>query len=154
MSNKFNKLLTALTAIIALIGLFFFVRILMVGDDTLKVDAEAQSSILSPFIQFSLWTLYLTIAVSILFSVFNVVKNPDNLKKTLLGLVVLGAILAVAYMFASDAAVTDGFGNVLKDGAAGSVSKWVGTGIIYSLMLGGIGLALFVFDLLKGLVKS
>jgi len=152
--NKFNKILTALTAIIAVIGFYFFIRILMVGDETFKTDAAAQSSVLSPFIQFSLWVLYITIGVTLLFSIINVVKNPDNLKKTLLGLVVLGVILVVSYMFASDAAVTDNLGNILEDGEAGSISKWVGTGIIYSLALGGIGLALFLVDILKGLVKS
>ena len=82
------------------------------------------------------------------------VKNPENLKKTLYSLAILGAILLVSYMFASDAEVTDVFGNTLKDGEAGATSKWVGTGIIYSLALGAVGLILFVSDLLKGLVKS
>ena len=76
------------------------------------------------------------------------------IKKTVLGLVVLGVILAVSYTFASDAAVTDVLGNVVKDGEAGPTSKWVGTGIIYSMVLGAIGLALFVLDLLKGMIKA
>lgn len=152
--NKLSKIATGIAAVIGVIGFFFFIRVLMAGDDAIENDAAVQASIVPPFIVFSLWVFYITIGLTVFFSLRNVFKNPENLKKTLLSLVVLGVVLAVSYMFASDAEVTDVFGNTLEDGEAGSTSKWVGTGIIYSLTLGGIGLALFVFDLLKGLVKS
>ena len=152
--SKLSKIVTGVAAVIGLIGFFFFIRVLMAGDEAIENDAAVQASIVPPFITFSLWVFYITIGVTIFFSLRNMVKNPENLKKTVMSLAILGVVLAVSYMFASDAEVTDVFGKTLKDGAAGATSKWVGTGIIYSLVLGGIGLALFVFDLLKGLVKS
>jgi hypothetical protein len=45
--------------------------------------------------------------------------------------------------------------NVLKGGEAGSATnQWVGTGIWYSIALGLVASSFFVYDLLKGLVKS
>jgi len=152
--NKLSKITTGIAAVIGLIGFFFFVRVLMEGDDAIENDMAVQASIVPPFIMFSLIVFFITIFVTIFFSVRSMVKNPENLKKTLYSLAILGAILLVSYMFASDAEVTDVFGNTLKDGEAGATSKWVGTGIIYSLALGAVGLILFVSDLLKGLVKS
>ena len=152
--NKLSKIATGFAAFIGLVGIFFFVRILMEGDDAIETSAELQASILGPSITFSLGVIYLTIAITVFFSILNMVKNPESLKKTLGSLLILGVLLAVSYMFASDAEVTDVYGSALEDGEAGATSKWVGTGIIYSLVLGGIGLSLFIFDLLKGLVKS
>ena len=57
------------------------------------------------------------------------------------------------YSFASDAAVTDTVGRVLEDGEAGPVSKWVSTGINFSGILGVIGLAFFLVDFSRSLVK-
>ncbi len=150
---KLSKILTGIAAVIGLIGLYFFVRILVEGDDVIKSDPDVQASTISPFITFSLWVLYITIVSTVVFSLISITKKIHILKKTVLSLLILGTVLCISYMFASDAEVTDTFGNVLKDGEAGSVSKWVGAGIIYSLVLGAIGLALFIFDLLKGLVK-
>ena len=79
-------------------------------------------------------------------------KNPAALKKTVLGVAALGVIFAVCYMLSSN-------GNVIgADGAElvgeGSISKWVGTGISFSMTLGAVASVFFVVDLLKGIVKS
>jgi len=65
----------------------------------------------------------------------------------------MAVLLVVAYSLASDGAVTDGVGKILPEGDAGSVSKWVGTLINYSFILGAIALVLVFVDFAKGLVK-
>lgn len=152
--NKLSKITTGIAAFIGLIGFFFFIRVLMEGDEAIENNMDIQASIVPPFIFFSLLVFFATIVVTVFFSIRSMVKNPENLKKTLFSLLVLGVLLVASYLFASDAEVTDVFGKTLKDGEAGATSKWVGTGIIYSLALGAVGLTLFVIDLVKGLVKS
>ena len=71
----------------------------------------------------------------------------------MMGIAIMGVLLVIAYVFASDAASTDAMGNIMADGEAGSVSKWVSTLINYSFILGAIGLVLFLFDFVKSLVK-
>jgi hypothetical protein len=80
-------------------------------------------------------------------------KNPEILKRTLIGVAFLAVLLAIAYSMASDAAVTDSVGNIIKDGEAGAISKWVSTLINFSFYLGIIGLVMFLLDFLKSLVK-
>ena len=153
MNNKLSGILTIVAGLIGVITFYFFIRIVMVGDDALETDAALQASIVSPFISFARIVLIATLAITIIFSILNLVKHPDVLKRSLLGVGVMVVILVIAYSFADDGAVTDGVGKILPDGEAGSISKWVSTLINYSFILGGIGLAMVGVDFVKGLVK-
>lgn len=153
MSKKLSGILTIIAGIIGFIAFYFFIRIVMVGDDTLETDAAAQASIISPFIQFANFVLIATAIIAVVFSIVNLIKHPDVLKRSLLGVGILAVLLVISYSFASDAAVTDSVGKILKDGEAGSISKWVSTGINFSAILGVIGLGFFVVDFGRSLVK-
>lgn len=124
----------------------------MIGDEVLETDVALQNSVLSPFIYFAQILLIITILISVVFSALNMVKHPQVLKRTLIGVGALLVILVIAYSFADDGAVMS-MGKVLPDGEAGSVSKWVSTGINYSAILGIIGFGAFFFDFAKSLVK-
>ena len=153
MNKKLSKILTIVAGVIGFVGFFFFIRIVMEGDDALETDLGLQNSIISPFVSFAKYLLILVTGIAVVFSVRNLFKEPEALKRTLLGVGVLAVILLGSYLFASDAEVTDTMGKVLKDGEAGSISKWVSTLINYSFVLGTIGLLFFVVDFVKSLVK-
>jgi len=153
MNNKLSGILTIVAGLIGFIAFYFFIRIVMEGDDPIVESAALQGSIVSPFISFAMIITVVTTAIAVLFSIVGLIQNPEGLKRSLLGVVVMLAFLGVAYAMASDAAVTDGIGKILEDGEAGSVSKWVGTLINYSYILGAIGLLLVGVDFVKGLVK-
>ena len=153
MIKKFSKILTLVAGLIGLIAFYFFIRIVMVGDDIIETDADVQASIVSPFINFAKFVLIATGVIAVVFSILNLVKHPQVLKRTLLGVAALVVILVIAYSVSSDAAVLDVSGRVLEDGEAGSVSKWVSTGINFSAILGVIGLGFFVVDFVRSLAK-
>ena len=96
--------------------------------------------------------LLVTVAITLLFSIFNLFKNPAALKKTLIGIVIFGIIFAINYMMAGDAASYNGKHEVMLE--AGSTSKLVDAGIKFSMTLGVIAFLLVVFDSVKSLVKS
>jgi len=162
-NNKLSKILTAISAFIGLVGVYFLVQIVAVGDETLMIDADEQAAVISPFISFSTWVLYITILITVVASVYNLVKHPDQLKKALISLGVLGVILVVVYSMAPANIVLDvngqpipieaANGTVLMGDAAISASKWVSTGINYAVVLGAVGLAFFLWDFIKGLLK-
>ena len=153
MNKKLSKILTLAAGLIGLIGFFFFIRIMIEGDEALKIDADLQGSILSPFISFSIFILVVTTVIAVVFSALNMIKHPQALKRTLMGVGALLILLVVAYSVADDGAVMS-MGKVLKDGEAGSVSKWVSTGINFSAILGVIGFGAFLLDFVKSLVKN
>jgi FtsH-binding integral membrane protein len=153
---KSNKILNILRTLIAVVGGILFIGIFMEDAEALKTDVDLGNSVISPLIYYSTWLFYATVIVTIVLSLWSMFRNPENLKKTLAGLGVLAVLLVVAYFLSDTAAVYDANGlKVLEGGEEGSnTNKWVGTGIWYSVILGGIASLFFVWDLLKGLVKS
>ena len=151
MKNNLSKILNIFIAIIAIIGAFLFIRIFMTDEG----DTEALSGSVGSIVTFSTILLYFAIGATLILSLISLFTNPDNLKKTLLGVAVLGVVLVFAYFLADSNAVLDTQGKVLKGGDAGtSVNQWVGTGIWYSVCLGLVASLFFVYDLVKGLIKS
>ena len=154
MNSKVSKILSLVSGFIGLVAIFFLTRIIMEGDDAVKESLELQNSLVSPFVSFAKVILIITTIIAVVFSLWNLIKHPKLLKKTLASVGILAVLLIFAYAISSDAEVTNMSGNVIKDGEAGSTSKWVSTGIWYSMVLGGVGLGFFLWDFVKSLVSK
>ncbi|WP_298762338.1 hypothetical protein [uncultured Polaribacter sp.] len=154
-NNKVSKIITFVVTAIALVGIFLLVRVLLAGEDAVTDDLDLQNKVVTPLISFSTYLLIGVIAVTIVLSLLGLFKNPENLKKTFLGLAFLGVLFVVAYFLADSNVIVDNAGEVLEGGEAGStINKMTGAGIWFSIILGAIGLFFFVLDLGKGLIKS
>ena len=152
---KSNKLLNIAIAVISVIGIILFIRVAAEDKEALGASVDLQNSLVSPLLYFSTYLLYASVIIAIVLSMISLVRNPDNLKNTLMGLAVLGVIFLISYFTADSAAVLDTQGAVLEGGEEGSTTnQFVGTGIWYSVFLGAIASVFFVWDLVKGLVKS
>ena len=152
---KSNKLLNISIAVISVIGIILFIRVAAEDKEALGASVDLHNSLVSPLVYFSTYLLYASVIIAIALSMISLVRNPDNLKKTLMSLAVLGVIFLISYFTADSAAVLDTQGAVLKGGEEGSTTnQMVGTGIWYSVFLGAIASVFFVWDLVKGLVKS
>ncbi|TVZ56673.1 hypothetical protein OD91_1969 [Lutibacter sp. Hel_I_33_5] len=145
-----SKILTILVAVIAVIGIVLFANVSAAGE-----DAEALSGAVAPLVGFSTLLLYAAIGVTIILSLLSLIKNPENLKKTLMGLVALAVVLLIAYFLGDSNAVLNAQGGVIEGGEAGAASnKWASTGIWFATLLGVVGAGFFVVDLVKGIIKS
>ena len=153
---KSNKILNILIAAIALIGGILFIRIFMEDAEVIETNVDVANSVVSPLIYYSTYLFYAAVIITIGLSLLSLVRNPENLKKTIGGLAVLAVLLFIAFFLSDSAVVYDANNiNILPGGEEGSsINKWVGTGIWYSTILLVIGGVFFIFDLLKGLVKS
>ena len=154
MNSKISKILSLASGLIGLIAIYFLARIIMEGDDAVKESLELQNSLVSPFVSFAKVILIITTVITVVFSLWNLVRHPKLLKKTLVSIAALAVLLLIAYMMATDEATLNMSGNIIKDGEAGSTSKWVSTGIWYSMILGAIGLGFFLFDFVKSLFST
>ncbi len=142
-----GKVLNILIAIIAIIGIVLFVMVGMAEE-----ASESLSSATSTIVDYSLTLLIAAVVISVVLSILSLLRNPEALKKTLLGLVVLGVLFAISYFSSSDAAVIGTSNELLAP--QGDTSKWSGTGLIFSYILLVVGGVFFVWDLLKGLIKA
>jgi magnesium-transporting ATPase (P-type) len=152
---KSNKILSIIIAVVALVGAFLFIKIFMEDAEAIKTDVDLQNKVISPIIYYSTFLLIATVVITVVLSLWSLVRNPENLKKTLMGLGVLAVLLIVSYFLSDSEAVINAAGGISEGGEAGSsTNKWVGTGIWYSIILGVIASGFFVYDLVKGLIKS
>jgi hypothetical protein len=152
---KSNKILSIIIAVVALVGAFLFIKIFMEDAEAIKTDVDLQNKVISPIIYYSTFLLIATIVITVVLSLVSLVRNPENLKKTSMGLAVLGVLLIISYGLSDSEAVINAAGGISDGGEAGSsTNKWVGTGIWYSIILGVIASGFFVYDLVKGLIKS
>ena len=153
--NKISKIITYVVTLLALIGIILLVRVLMAGEEAVENDVNVANKVVSPLVYFSQYLLYFAIGVTLVLSLGGLFKNPESLKKTLLGLGVLGLLFVGAYSLSDSNIVLDNADIVLQGGEEGSsINRLVGTGIWFSVILGLIGLGFFVYDLGKGLIKS
>ena len=153
--NKISKIITYVITLLALIGIILLVRVLMAGEEAVENDVDVANKVVSPLVYFSQYLLYFVVGITLVLSLGGLFKNPESLKKTLLGLGVLGLLFLGAYSLSDSNIVLDNADIVLPGGEEGSsTNRFVGTGIWFSLILGFIGLGFFVYDLGKGLIKS
>jgi hypothetical protein len=146
---KNTKILNIGVAVVMLLGLILWIRTGMNGED-LKGNADLQVSVLDPFYYLTLLLLVISAGAAVVFSVINLVKHPTLLKRSLIGLGAMVVILFVSYLISTGNVVLNHSG---KELASADVSKWVSTGIWYSILLGGIGLLFFVVDFIKSFIK-
>lgn len=105
-----QKIIKIVALVIGLIAVFFLVRIITIGDEAIAADV-ANQGILSAFITLALVVLAIAAIAAVVFSLVNIVSNPDKLKKTLLSVGVFVAILLVAFFMSS------GEERILNDGS-------------------------------------
>jgi len=152
---KSNKILSIIIAVVALVGAFLFIRIFMEDAEAIETDVDLQNKVISPIIYYSTFLLIATVIITVVLSLWSIIRNPENLKKTLMGLLALGVLLIISYFLSDSEAVINAAGGISEGGEAGSsINKWVGAGIWYSIILGVIASGFFVYDLVKGLIKS
>ncbi|AOW21451.1 hypothetical protein [Urechidicola croceus] len=154
MNKNLYNIVKIVAAVIGVIGIIMLVRVVMAGDDVIKSDEAVQTSVVDPFVTFTRIVLILTTILAVVFSIWNLIKNPALLKRALLSLAVLGGLLAIAYFWSNGDAVTDKFGAIIKDGEAGPISRRVGTLIKYTYILGLIGLVCVLWGSFKGLFSN
>jgi uncharacterized membrane protein len=135
MNETVLKVLKILIALIAVVAASFLIAIIATGDDAI-VEGKGSLGIVGPLVSFATVLLYLVAGTTVVFSILSLLKKPEALKKTGMGLGVLLVLLAISYGLASDQAVTDVTGQVLEGGEAGAPSRWVSTRIWYTLLLG------------------
>lgn len=147
---KNTKILNILVGFVMVLSLIFWVRTGLNSDD-LKGDADLQASVLNPFNFLTAILLVVSIGSAIFFSITNLLSQPELLKRSLIGLGFMLVILLVSYLLAPSEVISNLKGEEL---ASSLVSKWVSTGIWYSLILGAVGILFFVFDFAKSFINK
>ena len=131
-----------ISAVFGLLGVVFLFRIIGVGDEEIKMAASmGDYGVVSPLVSVAIAILFVTVAVTVVFSLINLASSPQKLKKSLLFIVCFVVVIGLAF------AISSGVETPLKDGniLSASGSRWVEAGIrmFYILALLAIGSMMF-----------
>lgn len=142
-----HKILKYVALVLGLIGIVFLVRILLADDGSIVASADAQQSLVTPF----LWLAYLTLLIIIVMVALFVVKGlfRGNIKTTLISIGAFALVIIIAYV------LTDGTEVQLKDGGtlSASGSHWVSAGLVVFYLLAAIAVGAMLISGVKKLIK-
>tara|TARA_B100000902_G_scaffold213524_1_gene203047 strand:+ start:216 stop:665 length:450 start_codon:yes stop_codon:yes gene_type:complete len=148
---KLENIIKIVCAVLGLLGVIFLFRILATGDDDIKMAASmGDFSLISPLISLSMFILFITVAVTIIFSLINLASNPGKLKKSMIFIGFLIIVIGIAY------ALSTGVETPMKDGQvlSASGSKWVGTGIRVFYLLASVAVLSMIAFGARNIIKK
>ena len=142
-----HKILKYVALVLGLIGIVFLARILIADDGSIVASADAQQSLITPF----LWLAYVILLIILVMVVFFVIKGlfKGNIKTTLISVGGFVLVIGLAYV------LTDGNEVQLKDGGtlSASGSHWISVGLGVFYILGTIAVGAMFISGVKKLIK-
>jgi hypothetical protein len=142
-----HKILKYVALVLGLIGIVFLVRILLADDGSIVASADAQESLITPF----LWLAYFILLITLVLVAFFVIKGlfRGDIKTTLISIGAFALVIVIAYV------LTDGSEVQLKDGGtlSASGSHWVSAGLGMFYILGAIAVGAMFLSGVKKLIK-
>lgn len=143
--NKLIRILyIVLLAASALLGILFYIG---------GTEIDGETPVFTN--QFILWAYILTgiaAVASIVFPVFQMITNPKNAKKSLLGVIALVAVVVIAYFFSSGELMNLKAPELAKFNVS-STLKQVDTGIITTYILIGVAIVAMIYSEVANMFK-
>ena len=140
-----------ISAVFGLLGVVFLFRIIGVGDEEIKMAASmGDYGVVSPLVSVAIAILFVTVAVTVVFSLINLASSPQKLKKALLFIVCFIVVIGLAF------AISSGVETPLKDGEilSASGSRWVEAGIRMFYILAALAIGSMMFFGAKKLINK
>ena len=148
---KLQNIVKIISALLSVLGGIFLLRILGAGDDDIKLAASmGDYSVVSPLVELAKVILYLTIGITLVFTIKGLFSDKEKLKKAALSIGFFAVVLVISYV------LSDGVETPMKDGEflSANGSKWVGTGIRMFYFLAIIAIGLMLTSGLKRIIKK
>ena len=115
-----------ISAAFGLLGAIFLFRFIGVGDEEIKMAASGGDfGSVSPLVSLAIAILFITVGVTVIFSLLNLASSSEKLKKSLIFIGCFIAIMGISF------ALSNGVETPMKDGEvlSASGSRWVGAGL-------------------------
>jgi hypothetical protein len=136
---------------LGVLGAIFLALILAQGDDTIEMNAmQGDFGYVSYIILLAQIVLAIAVAISLGFSIKNLVSDKNKLKSSLTSIGAFAVVLVIAFLFSS------GEETPLQDGEVLSASgaRWVETGIRTFYFLTVIAICSMAFGSVRKLIKK
>jgi len=148
---KLQTIVKIISAVFGLLGVIFLFRIIGAGDEEIKMAAgTGDFSTVSPLVSLAIAILFITISITLVFSILNLASSSRKLKKALIFIGCFVLVTAIAF------AASDGVETPMKDGEvlSASGSRWVGTGLRMFYILATLAILSMVLSGAKKILKK
>ncbi len=134
MNKKLGTILGAIVLVLMAVGFYYWIQIVINGDDAIKTDMSLQDTIIGPAISYTNYLLYGIIILIGAFTIMNLGTNPKQLVGAGIGIVGILVIYFIASGQSSDT-VLDSYKEyeITKE-----ISGNVGTGLFAFYWMAGI----------------
>ena len=148
---KLQTIVKIISAVFGLLGVVFLFRIIGAGDEEIKMAAgTGDFSTVSPLVSLAIAILFITISITLVFSVLNLASSSRKLKKALIFIGCFVLVTAIAF------AASEGVETPMKDGEvlSASGSRWVGTGLRMFYILATLAILSMLLSGAKKILKK
>lgn len=148
---KLQTIVKIISAVFGLLGVVFLFRIIGAGDEEIKMAAgTGDFSTVSPLVSLAIAILFITISITLIFSILNLASSSRKLKKALIFIGCFVLVTAIAF------AASDGIETPMKDGEvlSASGSRWVGTGLRMFYILATLAILSMLLSGAKKILKK
>jgi len=98
--------------------------------------------------------LILAAAIAVFASIFLMIKNPKNAKGVFIGIIGIAVVFVVAYVL-SKGVITPKMQDLFDQGKiTEATSKWVGTGLIGTYIIGGLAILVMIYSGIMSFFKK
>ena len=132
-----------ISAVFGLLGAIFLFRIIGIGDEEIKMAASSGDfGSVSPLVSLAIAILFITVGVTVIFSLLNLASSSEKLKKSLIFIGCFLAIIGISF------ALSNGVETPMKDGEvlSASGSRWVGAGLRMFYILAALAVLSMIFS--------
>ena len=140
-----------ISAVFGLLGIVFLFRIIGAGDEEIKMAATSGDfATVSPLVSLAIAILFITVSITLVFSILNLASSSKKLKKSLIFIGCFVVVTIIAY------AASDGVETPMKDGEVLSAngSRWVGTGLRMFYILATLAILSMILSGAKKILKK
>ena len=148
---KLQTIVKIISAVFGLLAVIFLFRIIGAGDEEIKMAAgTGDFSTVTPLVSLAIAILFITISITLVFSVLNLASSSKKLKKALIFIGCFILVTAIAF------AASDGVETPMKDGEVLSAngSRWVGTGLRMFYILATLAILSMLLSGAKKILKK
>ena len=148
---KLQTIVKIISAVFGLLAVIFLFRIIGAGDEEIKMAAgTGDFSTVTPLVSLAIAILFITISITLVFSVLNLASSSKKLKKALIFIGCFILVTAIAF------AASDGVETPMKDGEvlSASGSRWVGTGLRMFYILATLAILSMLISGAKKILKK
>lgn len=152
MSNLSNRIiqiiLWVLMAVTIVFAVIFYFGNAVEGTEGTRLEEPV---ITTAFLNYAKVLLVITVAITVIFAIINVIINPKGIKVALVSIVVGAIIIVIAYLMADDTVLHmphyDG-----KDNVPGTL-KFIDTGLVSTYFLLGLAVLAIIYSSVSRLFK-